>query len=199
MRRILLSIVPKTLIIVLIVVFLPIWWFRLNLLMADNAVQPGTGIVFGSSVAADGPTPITQNRLDKIIEVYNEEGIDTIIVSGTTDGEFYNEPNVMADYLIANGVPNNKIVKDTEGDRTRDTCWRAKNIYEVNEAYIVTQGFHMPRAYFLCNNKNDINAVPLRADSTTEDSQNYNLNREFFASWLAIIEGNDYEPETVTE
>jgi SanA protein len=63
----------------------------------------------------------------------------------------YNEPESMRQYALALGVPDADIVLDYAGRRTYDTCYRAKEIFGVNSAVLVTQRFHLPRALFLCN------------------------------------------------
>jgi len=63
----------------------------------------------------------------------------------------YNEPEAMRQYALRLGVPDADIVLDYAGRRTYDTCYRAKQIFEVDSAILVTQGFHLPRALFLCN------------------------------------------------
>jgi SanA protein len=57
----------------------------------------------------------------------------------------------MHDYAIDLGVPEEDIVLDYAGRRTYDTCYRAKAIFGVQEAILVTQSFHLPRALYLCN------------------------------------------------
>ena len=43
------------------------------------------------------------------------------------------------------------IVLDYAGRRTYDTCYRAKAIFGLEKAILVTQSFHMPRAVYTCN------------------------------------------------
>jgi SanA protein len=63
----------------------------------------------------------------------------------------YNEPESMRRYALQLGVPDTAIVLDYAGRRTYDTCYRAKAIFGVSQAILVTQQFHLPRAIFLCN------------------------------------------------
>jgi SanA protein len=58
----------------------------------------------------------------------------------------------MRDYAVRLGVPAADIVLDFAGRRTYDTCFRAKAIFGLNEAVLVTQRFHLARALLLCNN-----------------------------------------------
>jgi vancomycin permeability regulator SanA len=56
----------------------------------------------------------------------------------------------MHDYAIDLGVPAEAIVRDYAGRSTYDTCYRAKAIFGVSEAILVTQQFHLPRALYTC-------------------------------------------------
>jgi SanA protein len=57
----------------------------------------------------------------------------------------------MLNFALKLGVPRAAIVLDYAGRRTYDTCYRAKAIFGVTEAILVTQAFHLPRAVFTCN------------------------------------------------
>ena len=63
----------------------------------------------------------------------------------------YNEPEAMRQYALSLGVPDTAIVLDYAGRRTYDSCYRAKEIFRVKQAILVTQKFHLARALFLCN------------------------------------------------
>jgi vancomycin permeability regulator SanA len=47
-------------------------------------------------------------------------------------------------------VPEARIVRDFAGFDTWDSCVRAKKIFGVDHATLVTQDFHLPRALLLC-------------------------------------------------
>jgi vancomycin permeability regulator SanA len=68
-----------------------------------------------------------------------------VLVSGADD-----EPASMRAYLLGAGVPDAKIVCDEAGVRTWDSCVRARQVYGVRSAIVVTQVFHLPRAVVLC-------------------------------------------------
>jgi SanA protein len=57
----------------------------------------------------------------------------------------------MRRYAVSLGVPDSAIVLDYAGRRTYDTCYRARDIFKVQEAILVTQQYHLPRALYLCN------------------------------------------------
>jgi|SRR5215216_1307222 len=72
-------------------------------------------------------------------------------MSGDSQSEGYNEPEAMPQFALSLGVPNEAISPDHAGSRTDDTCYRAKAVFGVKSALLVTQKFHLPRALFLCN------------------------------------------------
>jgi vancomycin permeability regulator SanA len=70
----------------------------------------------------------------------------------------------MRQYALTLGMPDADIVLDFAGRRTYDTCYRAKEIFGVDSAILVTQGFHMPRSLFLCK-AFGIDAVGVEAEN----------------------------------
>jgi len=87
----------------------------------------------------------------------------------------YNEPEAMRQYALALGVPNADIVLDYAGRRTYDTCYRAKAIFGVTKAILITQKFHLPRAIFLCN--------MLGVDGTGVVADNFNYLKRSLLYW----------------
>jgi vancomycin permeability regulator SanA len=117
----------------------------------DNVDETKIGIVFGAGVTEDHqPSDMLEDRLVIAKKLYESEKIERILVSGDNRVSHYNEPQVMYEYLINEGLPSEKIVRDYAGRRTYDTCYRAKEIFDVKEAILISQGYHLPRAIFLC-------------------------------------------------
>ncbi len=148
-------------------------------------VQPTeVAIVFGAGVKDDGtPSDALKDRLIVAAELYNAGKIEKILVSGDNTSEDYNEPDAMSAYLIQLGVPAENISADYAGRRTYDTCMRAKNIWSINEALLITQDFHLPRALFTCN------AVGIESFGISASLQPYVLEDYYrFREWFATIE-----------
>lgn len=109
-------------------------------------------IVFGAGLLRDGSAgPVLSDRMQTAVALYQGGKVEIILVSGDNRFVEYNEPEAGRQYALEHGVPNEDIVLDYAGRRTYDTCYRAKNIFSVDEAILVTQEFHMPRALTLCN------------------------------------------------
>lgn len=113
---------------------------------AQVALVPGAGIT-----ADDRPTLALQDRIDGAIELYRAGKVQKILMSGDNSSVYYNEPGVMANYAISQGIPESDIVLDYAGRRTYDTCYRAKDIFGLDSVIITTQKYHLPRMVFLCD------------------------------------------------
>jgi SanA protein len=109
-------------------------------------------IVFGAGLWRDGtPTPLLIDRVTAAADLYNAGKVEKLLMSGDNRFVNYNEPEAMRKLALELGVPDSAIVLDYAGRRTYDTCYRARDIFMVDQAILVTQAFHMPRALYLCN------------------------------------------------
>jgi vancomycin permeability regulator SanA len=108
------------------------------------------GIVFGAAVAGNVPSPYLASRLDTAVALWRARKFKVFLVSGDNSRPSYNEPKAMRDYLVAHGVPQQLVVLDYAGFDTWETCVRARRIFGVTRAIVVSQSFHVPRAVYLC-------------------------------------------------
>ena len=134
----------------------------------DEAPSERLAIVFGAGLRRDGtPTPILRDRMETAASLYFSGKVEKLLMSGDNSVLNYNEPESMRQYAISLGVPENAIAVDYAGSRTYDTCYRAKAIFGMKSALLVTQKFHLPRALFLCN------ALGLDAYGVEANNRNY--------------------------
>ena len=118
----------------------------------DDVPVHRVAIVFGAEVKKDGtPSAVLRDRVQTAVELYKNGKVEKLLMSGDNRFVDYNEPEAMRQYAVRLGVPDEAIVLDYAGRRTYDTCYRAKEIFQVDSAILVTQGFHLPRSLFLCN------------------------------------------------
>ena len=109
-------------------------------------------IVFGAGLTRSGEaTPVLKDRVDTGARLYFSGKAEKLLMSGDNRFVEYNEPEAMRQVALSLGVPDKDIVLDYAGRRTYDSCYRAKEIFGVKEAILVTQKFHLARALFLCN------------------------------------------------
>jgi SanA protein len=127
----------------------------------------GAAIVFGAGLWRDGsPTPVLRDRVATAANLYFEGKVEKILMSGDNRFVEYNEPGAMHAYALELGVPEEAMVLDYAGRRTYDTCYRAKAIFGLQEAILVTQSFHLPRALYICRQLG-LDAVGVSADLRT--------------------------------
>lgn len=119
---------------------------------ATDAPARRVAIVFGAGLRRDGtPTTILRDRIETAARLYFSGKVEKLLLSGDNRFVDYNEPEAMRQYALSLGVPDDAIVLDYAGRRTYDSCYRAKAIFGLSEAILVTQKFHLPRALFLCD------------------------------------------------
>ena len=158
---------------------------KLVLIDPDSAPARSVAIVFGAGVRSDGVlTPMLADRMDTAIALYRAGKVRKLLVSGDNRFVDYNEPGAMYDYAVARGVPAADVVRDYAGRRTYDTCYRAGAIFGVQDALLVTQRFHLPRALFTCRNLG-IDALGVSADRRVYWSNTYYRFRDAFATLRA--------------
>jgi len=122
-------------------------------------------LVFGAGLTKSGEaTPILKDRVETAVQLYNAGKVKKLLMSGDNRFVNYNEPKAMRQYALELGVPDADIVLDYAGRRTYDSCYRAKAIFGVKDAILVTQKFHLPRALFLCNMLG-VNGIGVAADN----------------------------------
>ena len=103
-------------------------------------------IVLGAGIRNEKPSPMLEDRLLTAIELYNKGIVPKILVSGDHEYKEHDEVNVMKNYLIDNGIPSSDIFMDHAGLSTYDSIYRAKEVFDVKKAIIVTQKYHLYRA-----------------------------------------------------
>jgi len=131
----------------------------------ENVPPDRVAIVFGAGLRRDGtPTAVLRDRVETAAQLYLEGKVKKLLMSGDNRVVNYNEPEAMQLHARSLGVPDEAIVLDYAGRRTYDTCYRAKFIFGVESAILVTQQFHMSRALFTCNALG-LKAVGVEADN----------------------------------
>lgn len=163
----------------------------------DTVASFRAAIVFGAGLTADGgPTAVLMDRVATAAKLYTAGKVEKILMSGDNRFLYYNEPGAMKDFAVQIGVPEEDIILDYAGRRTYDTCYRAKEIFQLSEAIVVTQLFHLPRALYTCSSLG-LQAVGIPADMRTYQDSDFWSIREIPASLIAFIQVHLTHPEPV--
>lgn len=113
---------------------------------------PEVVMVLGAGVRNADPTPYLAARLDMALRLWRDNAASAILVSGwarageDSGAADYDEPAVMAAYLIKRGVPEASVLRDPAGLDTWTSAVRARRLWGLESLVVVTQAYHLPRA-----------------------------------------------------
>lgn len=179
------------------------WSTRGEVYREIAAVPPRrVAVVFGAQVLPGGRlSNALAYRVDAAIALYQAGKVETLLMTGDNRAKEYDEPTAMRDYALARGVPANAILLDQAGLRTYDSCYRARSVFGIrpDEAILVTQEYHLPRALYTCG-KLDVRAIGFVAEPFVGPRAVAAERREHPARWLAWWQVVVSRPEpTVTQ
>ncbi|SIN28274.1 protein SanA, affects membrane permeability for vancomycin [Micromonospora cremea] len=169
----------------------------------DEADAPAADvvIVLGTAVAADRRQPGDRlaGRLETAAELVNRGRARVVLVSGDGGGTSGDEPAVMTSYLTELGVDPRRVVADPFGLDTYDSCVRARDVYGVERALMVTQSYHVSRAVTLCRHLGlDVDGVNARCSGCGPALLVEKSVRDYFASGKAAWDAALGRPPAVS-
>ena len=145
-------------------------------------------LVLGAYVFPDGrPSTMVEDRLLAAFELYQAGKVKKILLSGDHGTVEYDEVNAMRRFLEEKGVPAADIFLDHAGFDTYDSMYRARDVFQVRSAVVVTQGFHLPRAVWLAR-RMGLDAEGVVADRWVYAGARYYEAREVLARVKAFME-----------
>lgn len=144
-------------------------------------------VVFGAGLWQGEPSPYLAHRLDAAARLYRAGRIDVVLVTGDNSRDDYDEPDAMRAYLTKHGVPDGRIVSDYAGFDTWDSCVRARKIFGVHEAVLISQGFHIRRAVALCRAAG-VRSYGVGVDEAHNATWYYGGTREVLAAGKAALD-----------
>ncbi len=169
------------------------WQGRNRVYTINNIPERPVAIVFGAQIYASGRlSAMLTDRVKTAAELYRAGKVKALLFTGDNHVQTYNEPESMRRYATSLGVPDRAIVLDYAGFRTYDSCYRARDIFKVNEAILVTQSFHLDRALLICNSLG-IDSVGIAADGVRPEGYSagtllYSQLREFPATMVSVLD-----------
>lgn len=110
-------------------------------------------IVFGTSrwTRSGARNPYFDARMSASARLLRLGIVDHLLLSGDNHTRFYNEPVAMRGDLRERAVADIDMTLDYAGFSTFDTLTRARHVFGVEEAVLVTQAWHLPRALFIAD------------------------------------------------
>jgi len=179
-------------VLVSVMALLPATWLRLSTegrvrsAVGDVPSAP-VGVVFGAGLWDGEPSPYLAHRLDAAVTLYRAGKVRALLVTGDNSRDDYDEPNAMRAYLVKRGVPDRRIVSDFAGFDTWDSCSRARRVFGVHRAVLVSQGFHIRRAVALCGSAG-VDAYGVAVDEPHDATWGFGGLRETVAAGKAVLD-----------
>jgi SanA protein len=162
---------------------------RGRIVSANDAPARTVAILLGARVYQSGNMPaMTSDRIITAVDLYKRGLAQKLLISGDHGRERYDEVNAMRLYALKLGVPAEDIFLDHAGFSTYESMYRAREIFGIHQALIVTQQFHLPRAIYIAQELG-IDAIGVPADITPYGSHRfYQSFRELFAKCKAVLQ-----------
>lgn len=151
------------------------------------------GIIFGAGINGDRPSKYLKDRLDAGILLYKMKRINKILLSGDNGRDEYDELTVMKNYCYNHGVDTTKIFIDYAGFDTYSTMYRAKHIFKIKKATLISQEYHLNRAIFI-GNKLGIKSAGYTANNGEYHGYKYVTFREYgsiFKSFFDVLRNRE--------
>ncbi|WP_405555949.1 vancomycin high temperature exclusion protein [Streptomyces sp. NBC_01171] len=174
-----------------VLALLPSTWLYVStadrLRTASDVPRTEVAVVFGAGLWNGGPSPYLAHRLDAAARLYRAGRIKAVLVTGDNSRKDYDEPSAMRAYLSHHGVPARRIVSDYAGFDTWDSCVRARRIFGVHRAVLISQTFHIRRAVALCEAAG-VSSYGLGVAAEHDATWYYGGTREVFAAGKAALD-----------
>lgn len=154
---------------------------------ANGIPDENVAIIFGAGIRNDQPSKYLKDRLDAGIALYKLKKTDKLLLSGDNGSDEHDELTVMKHYCYEHGVDTTKIFLDYAGFDTYSTMYRAKHIFKINSAILVSQEYHLSRAVYI-GNKLGVQSVGLSANVGKYRNYNYVCFREYFTILKSFID-----------
>lgn len=145
-----------------------------------EAAHPDCILVLGAAVRGNTPSKMLQDRLDVAISLYKKGVAPKLLLSGDNGQVNYNEVKVMEQYVLHAGIPGKDVFLDHAGFSTYETMYRARDVFMVRSAVVVTQKYHLYRALFIGKSLG-LDVLGVSSDQKSYGGQTYRDAREIAA------------------
>ncbi|OIK02598.1 hypothetical protein BIV25_03195 [Streptomyces sp. MUSC 14] len=176
---------------VCVLALLPVTWLYAStadrLRTAADVPAAKVAVVFGAGLWNGEPSPYLAHRLDAAAALYRAGRVKVVLVTGDNSRKDYDEPDAMRAYLSRHGVPAGRVVRDYAGFDTWDSCVRARKIFGVEGAVLISQSFHIRRAVALCEAAG-VTSYGVGVAENHDVTWYYGGTREVFAAGKAVLD-----------
>jgi uncharacterized SAM-binding protein YcdF (DUF218 family) len=133
-----------------VAVFLGITSIRIVRQAGLQEIHPSDAIVvFGAAQYAGHPSPVFRARLDHAYDLF-QRGVAAVVITtgGSGDDPTFSEGGVGHDYLMHRGIPEPRLIAETQGSDTASSAERVAVIMRTNRmrsCVAVSDAYHVFR------------------------------------------------------
>lgn len=145
------------------------WWIRLLILVTGTVflflvatmvriietgsrqeIHPADAIVvFGAAEYSGHPSPVLRARLDHALDLF-QRGVAPVVITtgGAAADPLFSEGGVGRDYLMHHGIPERRLIAETQGRDTAESATRVAVIMRANGLHsciAVSDAYHVFR------------------------------------------------------
>ena len=140
--------------VLLLLLGLVVYWAFLCLQIGrqsriDEAQAADVIVVLGAAEYGGKPSPVYRARLEHASDLFERGLAPLIITSGGKGGEVtFSEGQVGRDYLAQHGIPESRLIAETQSGATNQSAQRIAAIMRENDmksCIAVSDGYHMYR------------------------------------------------------
>jgi len=170
-------------------------WAKKRIFSLTSIPRNEYGIVFGAGLEKTGlPSNVLMERIQTAAMLYRAGKIRKVLLTGDDHSLYYNEPQAMKIAAMTLGISEKDILIDPNGHRSFDSCRNAICDFNIHQAVLITQPFHLPRVLWLAVSVGiDAIGMPVDLKRHRIDDEIWWRFRELFASVRAIIDGFIYK------
>lgn len=150
---------PAVRLLILLAVAAVVLWCLLVYLKIEHyantdEARPANAIVIFGAAEYDGrPSPVLRARLEQGLLLYKKGLAPLIITLGGSGDPQHSEGGVGQNFLMAQGVPESRIIAETQSRSTDESVRRLAAIAEANNIHsivAVSDGTHLFRIHQVC-------------------------------------------------
>lgn len=162
-----------------------VMWHIYGYSLKEPLPRSDAAIVLGAALWRNEPSPALKERLDYALKLYEDGTVDKLILSGGLGGlaSDITEAEGMKRYLVERGVPEDKLLLETEAADTFQNVYFSKKIAErdgLSSFILVTHDYHAARSLEIAQFMELGHVKAAGVDSRVLNAF-YNESREFLA------------------
>lgn len=149
-------------------------------------------VIHGAGLSGREPSPLLAGRIDKALELWKKQGCEAYLVPSGGQGpdEEVSEADAMANYLLAHGVSENKIIREDRSTTTMENLRFSKELMDEHSAgkpyrcAVVTSDFHVFRCAEYCHQ------LGIQADGVGSKTRGWLWPASFIREFLAVTKAH---------